>query len=352
MIKWLLDEFLLILLLNIPYDCAKFISYASYRNNHRKEVKFWPKIKILVALDIKKLGISTKKGRWRITRQENARKFGKINRWPRPLTVEQAVDRLISHISHISSSRACRPFTSLLLEAILGWFLAWLKAWTCFWDGFELGFWVETQGFTFWKRLLFAPRVSGLFSSISGRLGFRVGGCFFLFAFILSLNSFFSSFVSLDGTKERDGHLQGSGQAPCWAISARANGDSPKGEVWHSTLQFVWGLSALQAKICSEESHPREKCQFLPTSALRVWGAIQSDGMAASCDNFWADLPDSSAGFLFPGDLWAWRTRIVHCERSWDQIESQEYLPHSWHPFSWTLSVWGQGVAHCAGIRA
>ncbi|RVW59375.1 hypothetical protein CK203_103213 [Vitis vinifera] len=53
----------------------------------------------------------------------------------------------------------------------------------------------------------------GLFSSISGRLGFRVSGCFFLFAFILSLDSF-SSFVSLDGTKERDWHLQGSGQAP------------------------------------------------------------------------------------------------------------------------------------------
>ena len=60
MIKWLLDEFLLILLLNILYDCVKFISYASYRNNHRKEVKFWPKIKILVALDIKNWGFQLK----------------------------------------------------------------------------------------------------------------------------------------------------------------------------------------------------------------------------------------------------------------------------------------------------
>ena len=82
MIKWLLDEFLLILLLNIPYDCVKFISYASYRNNHRKEVKFWPKIKIPMTLDIKKMGISTEKGMGKITRQENARKFGKIDRWP------------------------------------------------------------------------------------------------------------------------------------------------------------------------------------------------------------------------------------------------------------------------------
>ena len=64
----------------------KFISYASYRNNPKKEVKFLVKIKILVALDIKKLGISTEKGRGRITRQENA-KFG-------PLIVDQVVDRL------------------------------------------------------------------------------------------------------------------------------------------------------------------------------------------------------------------------------------------------------------------
>ena len=37
-----------------------------------------------------------------------------------------------------------------------------------------------------------------------------------------------------------------------------------------------------------------------------------SDGMVASCDDFRADLPDSGVGFLFPGDLWAWRTNLVH----------------------------------------
>ena len=156
MIKWLLDEFLLILLLNIPYDCVKFISYASYRNNHRKEVKFWPKIKIPLALDIKKLRISTEKSRGRITRQENATKFGKIYRWPRLLTVDRwPIGRPVRRgwefkkppprfISHILSFIACHPFTYLLLEAILGWILDWLKAWTCFWDGFELGLGFET----------------------------------------------------------------------------------------------------------------------------------------------------------------------------------------------------------------
>ena len=67
------------------------------------------------------------------------------------------------------------------------------------------------------------------------------------------------------------------------------------------SLQFDWRLSALQAKFRPEEIHPKEKCQFLPTSALWVWGTIRSNRMAASCDNFWVDLPDSSAGFLFTG---------------------------------------------------
>ena len=173
-------------------------------------------------------------------------------------------------------------------------------------------------------------------------------------SFLLSFSLWapFSPFVSLDGTTERDGHFQGSGQAPCWAISAQADGGSLKGEVWHSTLQFEWGLSALEAKICSEESHPKEKCQFLPTSALRVWGAIRTDGMAALSEDLWAGLPDSGAGFLFSGDLWAWRTRIIHYERRWDPFESREHLPHSRHPFDWTPCLWGQGVAHCAGIWA
>ena len=96
--------------------------------------------------------------------------FKKIDRWPWPLTADQAVRRAgnLKHpfprfISHIFSSIACRPFTYLLPEAILGWILDWLKAWTCFWDRFELGLGFETQGFSLWERLLFALRASGLF---------------------------------------------------------------------------------------------------------------------------------------------------------------------------------------------
>ena len=160
MIKWLLDEFLLILLLNIPYDSVKFISYASYRNNHRKEVKFWPKIKILVALDIKNWGFQLKMAGEGSREKKMQQSFEKLivdhDHWP--LTMQStgwATGRPVCRgwefktpptcfISHISSSRACCPFTYLLLEDILGWFLVWLKAWTCFWDGFELGFWFET----------------------------------------------------------------------------------------------------------------------------------------------------------------------------------------------------------------
>ena len=157
MIKWLLDEFLLILLLNIPYDCVKFISYASYRNNHRKNVKFWPKIKIPVALDIKNWGFQLKRaggGSRDKKMQQNLEKLTvdhdrwllTVDRWPSSRLVEEPVDRFVGvenlkrpparFISHISSSRACRPFTYLLLEAFLGWFLVWLKAWTWFWEGF------------------------------------------------------------------------------------------------------------------------------------------------------------------------------------------------------------------------
>ena len=121
------------------------------------------------------MGISTEKGMGKITRQENERKFGKIDRWPLTMrSIDWGTSRPVRRgwefkwppahfISHISSSRACRPFTYLLPEVILGWLLVWLKAWTLFWDEFELGFWFETQGFTFWERLLSAPCVSGLF---------------------------------------------------------------------------------------------------------------------------------------------------------------------------------------------
>ena len=154
MIKWLLDEFLLILLLNIPYDCVKFISYASYRNNHRKEVKFWPKIKIPVALDIKNWGFQLKRvvgGSQDKKMQEKLQK-----NWPltMSLTIDQAVDRFVEaenlkrprarFISPIFASRACRPFTSLLPEDSLARFRTDCRLRTWFWDGFGLGFWFET----------------------------------------------------------------------------------------------------------------------------------------------------------------------------------------------------------------
>ena len=78
MIKWLFDEFLL----NIPYDCMNFISYASYRNTLRKKVKFWPKIKIPLALDIKNWGFQHKKARGG-SRDKKKQKIGAltIDRW-------------------------------------------------------------------------------------------------------------------------------------------------------------------------------------------------------------------------------------------------------------------------------
>ena len=82
----MLDEFLLILLLNIPYDCVKFISYASYRNNHKKEVKFGPKIKILVALDIKNWGFQLK-------RAGEGSRDKKMQKNLEKLTVDHVVDR-------------------------------------------------------------------------------------------------------------------------------------------------------------------------------------------------------------------------------------------------------------------
>ena len=99
MIKWLLDEFLLILYLNIPYDCMKFISYASYRNNPRKEVQFWPKIKILVALDIKNWGFQLKRvggGSRDKKMQENLEKLTVDHDcWLGGRPVEEPVDRFV-----------------------------------------------------------------------------------------------------------------------------------------------------------------------------------------------------------------------------------------------------------------
>ena len=97
----------------------------------------------------------------------------------------------------IFASTACRPFISLLPEEILAKFRTVCRLRTWFWDGFRLGFWFETQGFTSSGHLLSSPCVSGLFSFISRRLGFRVCGCIFLSAFIPCLDSFFTSFNSL-----------------------------------------------------------------------------------------------------------------------------------------------------------
>ncbi|RVW15678.1 Retrovirus-related Pol polyprotein from transposon RE1 [Vitis vinifera] len=55
---------------------------------------------------------------------------------------------------------------------------------------------------------------AGLFNSISGRLGFQVGGCFFLFAFILSLDSFFSSFASLMAPRRKTSTSKAQGKRP------------------------------------------------------------------------------------------------------------------------------------------
>ena len=166
MIKWLLDEFLLILLLNIPYDWVKFISYASYRNNHRKEVKFWPKIKIPVALDIKNWGFQLKRaggGSRDKKMQENLENLT-VDRWPGGRPVRRGWEFKTPparFIFPIFASRACHPFTSLLPEEFLARFRTDCRLRTWFWDGFGLGFWFETQGFSFWGRLFSAPSSQG-----------------------------------------------------------------------------------------------------------------------------------------------------------------------------------------------
>ncbi|RVW82174.1 Retrovirus-related Pol polyprotein from transposon RE1 [Vitis vinifera] len=63
-------------------------------------------------------------------------------------------------------------------------------------------------------RLHSALHVSGLFSSISGHPGFRVGGCFFLFSFILYLDSFFSFFASLTAPRRETGTSRAQGKRP------------------------------------------------------------------------------------------------------------------------------------------
>ncbi|KAL6323600.1 hypothetical protein AAG906_039191 [Vitis piasezkii] len=94
----------------------------------------------------------------------------------------------------------------------------------------------------------------GLFSFISVRLGLRLGGCSFLFVFILILVFSFS--------------LQFVG----WLLGERRTPPRLKASALlsHLSLSRRRLVEALQAKVRPEESRPREKCQFLPTSALRV----------------------------------------------------------------------------------
>ena len=207
------------------YDCINFISYASYSNPLGNRSIFLPKFKIPLALDIKNWGFQLK----RAEGDHETRKWKKIwkiwpltmalivDRWPggRPVRQGWEFQTPPAHfISPIFASRACRPFTSLLPEEFLARFRTDCRLRTWFWDGFGLGFWFETQGFTSWGRFLFAPLVSGLFSSISRRLGFRVCGCIFLSAFILCLNSFFTSFASLMAPRRETGTSRAQGKRP------------------------------------------------------------------------------------------------------------------------------------------
>ena len=93
MILWLLDEFLL----NMPHNCMKFTSFASYRNTLRKKVKFWPKIKILLALSIKNWGFQLKRaggGSWDKEMHKN-RSVDRVDHWPGGRSVEEPVDRFL-----------------------------------------------------------------------------------------------------------------------------------------------------------------------------------------------------------------------------------------------------------------
>ena len=162
MIKWLFDEFSL----NIPYDCMNFISYASYRNTLRKNVKFWPKIKIPLALDIKKLGISTKNGRGRITRQENAKNldpwlltkrstgWGTDQPVRRAWELKEALARYFSHYSPPlleNSSPTC--FQRLFwIDSRTDW-----RLWSGFWNAFEARVSIWNLGFSILGVFSFCP---------------------------------------------------------------------------------------------------------------------------------------------------------------------------------------------------
>ena len=95
------------------------MSYASYRHILREMVKFWPKIKIFLALDIKKLGISTENGKGGITREEKAQKIGALttltdDRWPRGRPDHRPIDQFVG-IGNLKSL-PCFVFSTVLLN--------------------------------------------------------------------------------------------------------------------------------------------------------------------------------------------------------------------------------------------
>ncbi|RVW34995.1 hypothetical protein CK203_092516 [Vitis vinifera] len=108
--------------------------------------------------------------------------------------VEEPVDRFVGAENLKRPPRASfLPFSLLELAA---------PSHPCF----QRRFWVEC--------LLSAPRVSRLLSSTSGRLGFRVGGCFFLFAFLLSLDFVFSFSFHWMAPQRETGTSRAQGKSP------------------------------------------------------------------------------------------------------------------------------------------
>ncbi|RVW84461.1 Retrovirus-related Pol polyprotein from transposon RE1 [Vitis vinifera] len=137
------------------------------------------------------------------------------------------------------------------------------------------GFDLKPKVSIFWGDFSLTARLKLGFSLISVRLGLRVGVCSLLFDFILLLDSFFSfPFI---------GWLQGKRRAPP-RLKASAL-------LSHLSLSR-WRLAERRYD-------------------MTLFNSVEHY-QQCNCDDFRADLPNSGAGFLFPGDLWAWRTSFVH----------------------------------------
>ena len=137
--------------LNIPYDCVNFISYASYRNNLRKNVKFWPKIKIPLALDIKNWGFQLKRARGG-SQDKKMPKNWTVDRWPRGRPIRRGSGfKEAPHASFFTYSPLYLEDSSHPCLQKSVWARSWTVCglWSGFWDAFEarvsiwnLGFWV------------------------------------------------------------------------------------------------------------------------------------------------------------------------------------------------------------------